>query len=105
MRRIPQQGHATIRNLLRFALPFDLSEMFIQSVDIDQALFVESQPCLRLQDAPHGSVQPLARDASGTGGISSASAPATNARTAASPGAYRTVIPPMSIASVTTSPW
>ncbi len=42
--------------------------------------------------------------ASGTGGINSASAPANTARTAASPGANRTVIPPMSIASVITSP-
>ncbi len=43
--------------------------------------------------------------ASGTGGMSSTSAPASTARTAASPGANCEVTPPMSIASVTIRPW
>ena len=42
--------------------------------------------------------------ASGTGGMSSTSAPAITERTAASPGGYIEVTPPMSIASVMISP-
>ncbi len=82
VRRIPQQRHSSIRNILRFFLPRGAAEFFIDRVHICSA----------------------SNAASGTGGINTASAPAATARTAASPGAFRAVIPPMSIASVTMSP-
>ena len=95
------------------------AEFFVDGVEIDELVLVEFRAALWLAGCGAPKRRAAAREmrpdftaacsasyaASGTGGISSASTPARTARTAASPGAKRTVIPPMSMASVTTRPW
>ncbi len=69
MRGITEKRDAAIRNVLRLALPRHMPKFLVDGVHIDEAVLLQPQPRLGLQNPAHGSVESLARDAPGFHGI------------------------------------
>ncbi len=65
MRRVAQESYAAVGNILRFSLPRGAAKFLIDGVDVDEAIFVETEFRFCLQDAAYGGVKAFARDAAG----------------------------------------
>ena len=64
VRRVSQQRHAAVRNVLRFFLPRDAAKFVIQRIYIYEPACIQSEARFRPQDAPNRFIQPFLRDPS-----------------------------------------